>query len=268
MLDKDKDLVEIFLSPLRKCADYMPAFGQAGSKGLSLSAFQSLYGDDLFYGWLGLDDPIVYSAHKAAGGLTSVYRQLGVGSERLLRKIIRLQFNLSEQQMNWSYDYLKDNNSHGSHTLDARILSSDLMARDREILRRWLENVRQFLDPNGKLISPLSGVVFEVRQGYKSADSKRQNADLRFGMRAYQENLLPSLIILSSQVSETVAQRYRKDGMLVLTGTDNQDPNLSTFAFFQNIVGYDLASFFERNSSVIKSEVRIIIEKLLSPQDR
>lgn len=267
MLSEDKDLVEIFLTPLRKCSDYMPAFGQAASKGLSLSDFQNLYGEDLFYRWLGLDDPMVYSAHKAAGGLTSVYRQLGVGSERLLRKILRLQFNLSEQQMNWGYDYAKPNNSNGIHTLDARILSSDLIDRDSEILTKWLENVRQFLDPNGKLISPLTGVVFEVRQGYKSADSKRQNADLRFGMRAYQENLLPSLIILSSQVSEAVAQRYRKDGMLVLTGTSSRDPNLSTFAFFKEIVGYDLASFFDRNSSVIKSEVKIIIEKLLSPQD-
>jgi hypothetical protein len=260
----DNDLIEIFLIPLRKCSDYKPAFGQARSEGFSLSDFYNLYSSDPFYAWLGLDDPMVYSAHKAAGGLTSVYRQLGVGSERLFRAIVSTHFNLSEKQMCWGYEYAKPNNSSGIHTLDTRILSSDLKNEDYEKLNRWLEGARQFLDPNGKLISPLAGVVFEVRQGYKSADSKRQNADLRFGMHAYQENLLPALAILSSQVSEPVAQRYRKDGMLILTGTISQDPNISTFAFFKEVIGYDLAKFFERNSLTIQAEVKAIIRKLLS----
>ncbi|MEA5580209.1 hypothetical protein VB620_02515 [Nodularia harveyana UHCC-0300] len=263
----DNDLIEIFLIPLRKCSKYKPAFGQSKSEGLSLSDFHNLYGSDPFYAWLGLDDPMVYSAHKAAGGLTSVYRQLGVGSERLFRTIISTHFNLSEEQMCWGYEYAKPDNSNGIHTLDTRISSLDLRNEDYGKLNRWLEGTRQFLDPNGKLISPLTGVVFEVRQGYKSADSKRQNADLRFGMRAYQENLLPALAILSSQVSEPVAQRYRKDGMLVLTGIMSQDPNISTYAFFKEVIGYDLANFFQRNSQTIQAEVKEIISKLLSPQD-
>lgn len=263
----DNELIEIFLSPLRKCSNYKPAFGQARGRGLSLADFQSLYGGDPFYAWLGLDDSMVYSAHKAAGGLTSVYRQLGVGSERLFRAVVGSQLHLNLEQMKWEYEYAKPNNSNGIHTLDARISSSDLMELDRERLNEWMENARKFLNPSGTLISPLAGIVFEVRQGYKSADSKRQNADLRFGMRAYQENLLPALAIFSSQVSEPVAQRYRKDGMLILTGTTSPDPNISTFAFFREIVGYDLASFFERNSPSIQAEIKSIIQKLLSAQD-
>lgn len=263
----DEDLVEIFIKPLRKCSTYKPAFGQTRRNGLALSDFRTLYGNDLFYAWLGLDDPMVYSAHKAAGGLTSVYRQLGVGSERLLRAIISSQMSLNEEQMNWEYEYAKPNNSNGVHKLDARISSSDLEPEESKRLNLWLESARSFLDHKGTLISPLSGVVLEVRQGYKSADSKRQNADLRFGMRAYQENLLPVLAILSSQVSEPVAQRYRKDGMLILTGTSDKDPNLSTFAFFREVIGYDLAHFFERNSEDIQAEVKIIVKKLLFAQD-
>ncbi|MCX6277959.1 MAG: hypothetical protein NT004_07665 [Bacteroidetes bacterium] len=68
--------------------------------GVSLSGFLKLYGSDPFYSWIGLDSSLMYAAHKAAGGMTSV---------------------------------------------------------------------RQ---------TPKNGVVFEVRQGYKSKDSKRQNADI------------------------------------------------------------------------------------------
>jgi hypothetical protein len=262
---RDQELLEIFLAPLRKCSSYQPAFGQSKGKGLSLAAFSELYGSDPFYAWLGLNDPIVYSAHKAAGGITSVYRQLGLGSERLFRAIIGAKLHLTDAQMAWGYEYSKPDHTLGLHTLDTRISSSDLSLQDAEIFDRWLEGARQFLDAKGKLISPLTGAVFEVRQGYKSADSKRQNADLRFGMRAYQENLLPVLAILSAQVSEPVVQRYRNDGMLVLTGTVSPDPNQSTYAFFKEIVGYDLSRFFQSNSAMIQAEVKAIIDQLLSP---
>jgi hypothetical protein len=34
-----------------------------------------MYGADPFCSWVGLDSPLMYAAHKAAGGMTSVYRQ-------------------------------------------------------------------------------------------------------------------------------------------------------------------------------------------------
>lgn len=76
----DEYLRNIFLTPVRKCALYKPAFGQGKAGGLNLEDFQILYGADSFYSWLGLNAPSVYAAHKAAGGLTSVYRQIGIGT--------------------------------------------------------------------------------------------------------------------------------------------------------------------------------------------
>ena len=109
------------------------------------------------------------------------------------------------------------------------------------------------------------GVVMEIRQGYKSADSKRQNADLRYGMRAYQANLLPAVVVMSTQVSEPVVRRYRADGILVLIGSRNGSSAESTFTFFKEVVGYDLAAFFERNSDRLKAEVTAILRALLTP---
>lgn len=119
---------------------------------------------------------------------------------------------------------------------------------------------------HGDTRTKLTGAIFEIRQGYKSADSKRQNADLRFGSRSYQIGHLPVVMVLSSQVSETVINRYRDSGMLVLTGVHSENATLSTFAFFKSVIGYDLEGFFQRNTDKIKSVIHPLIEKLLSAE--
>jgi hypothetical protein len=266
MNENDQMLIELFLEPVRKCAVYKPAFGQGTSDGLTIADFQSLYGQDPFYAWIGLDDPLLYAAHKAAGGLTSVYRQVGIGSERLLRAIIMKSLGLASDQIDWRYSYPKPDKKQGVHTLDAKINFTDLSLESKQRFDAWLKSALRHVAPATSRRRKPTGAAFEIRQGYKSADSKRQNADLRFGIRAYQEGLLPVFAILSSQVSDPVVRRYRSDGMLVLTGVPDGDATISTFAFFKDVIGYDLANFFKRNSPILKLEVTSIIEGLLTPE--
>ncbi len=87
--DRDAAYLDIVLEPVRVCADYQPKFGQGIRAGLSLDEFQHLYQADTFYASFGLDNPLMYAAHKAAGGMTSIYRQIGIGSERLFRTVSR-----------------------------------------------------------------------------------------------------------------------------------------------------------------------------------
>lgn len=72
----DREYLEIILRKIAVCKTYKPRFGQ-GNADLTLAQFQELYRRDVFYSWFGLDTPHVYSAHRAAGGITSVYRQNG-----------------------------------------------------------------------------------------------------------------------------------------------------------------------------------------------
>ena len=262
----DQTLVEIFLTPIRVCSSYRPAFGHSKSDGVDLPTFQNLYGGDPFYTWIGLDNPLVYAAHKVAGGLTSVYRQVGVGAERLLRAIIRDALELSEEETTWSYRYRKPNGKTGVHNLDAKISFSDLSDMRRQVFTDWITAVGPYVDLTPAKLKRIQGIAFEIRQGYKSADSKRQNADLRFGMSAYQEGLLPAFMILSQQVNETVIDRYRKDKMAVLTGTLDGDSLSSTFAFFKQVVGFDLEAFFRRNSETLRTETLTIIRSLLEAE--
>lgn len=263
-MNKDEKYLGLFLAPLRVCAEYLPSFGTSAGEGLKLADFQALYGADEFYSWIGLDSPLVYAAHKASGGMTSIYRQIGIGSERLLREIVKDAFLLRQEDVEWKYEYQKTKKQKAFHYLDARISVENLRKRDVSRVNEWLSLAKK--RTHGDSRTNLKGAIFEIRQGYKSADSKRQNADLRFGARAYQVGHLPVVAVLSSQVSEAVIGRYRDSGMLVMTGVHSSDPTLSTFAFFKEVVGYDLEQFFVRSSPKIKAVIHALIEQLLSPE--
>jgi len=105
--DQDKRYVQVLLKPLAKCAAYTPAFGRSGPSVKSVEDFQRVYSIDPLYHWIGLDSPLMYAAHKAAGGMTSVYRQLGIGCERLFRAVIQDTLELSDDHVKWGYDIEK-----------------------------------------------------------------------------------------------------------------------------------------------------------------
>lgn len=267
---RDARYREVLLEPVRKCSDYRPAFGRGTRNGeeeieLNLAGFRQLYGADPLYSWLGLDSPLMYAAHKAAGGMTSVYRQLGIGCERLVRAVLSDALHLSREQLAWSYKGVNARGKDKVLTLDARIRADDL--RDpaaRERFQDWLGRATKFLDRPSH--TGAIGTIFEVRQGYKSADSKRQNADLDFGNQANLNGYLPAVMIMSTQMSEPVIKRYRAAKMLVLTGLPVSDDCTSTLAFFDHVVGYSLAGFFERNTQELRAEVAAVLKDLLSPE--
>jgi hypothetical protein len=208
----------------------------------------------------------MYAAHKAAGGITSIYRQLGIGCERLLRRVIQDCLRLSDAQVAWSYQYDKGNGQMAVHKLDACIIADHIADGDakRRILA-WTRQTAGKLGISDAVARGLVGAVFEIRQGYKSADSKRQNADLRFGMRAYNDaNLLPVIAIVSTQASDVVCQRYSDARLVVLRGHLQGD--LSTFAFYRDVIGYDLAAFFARNTNEVRRQFQGIIRQLLDPR--
>lgn len=266
MSTRDDKYVSVLVEPIRRCRTYRPAFGQGrADEGLTVAQFKALYGGDPLYSWVGLDSDAVYAAHRAAGGITSVYRQLGIGCERLFRTIIQDQLGLTSAQSNWSYKVVGSGGKTQTLTLDARIESKHVRnPAARRQVKDWLDRTWDHLGGEEDA-KPQRGAVFEVRQGYKSADSKRQNADLRNAVQAYTQGYLPVIAIFSQQVSATVAKRYRANKMPVLIGELNGDDLTSTFQFVSGVLGYDIVAFFERNADRIRSDVVSILETLLSP---
>lgn len=255
---------ELLLAPLRKCAVYLPKMGGTGE--VDLPGFRALYGGDPLYQWVGLDSDLMFAAHKAAGGMTSVYRQLGIGCERLFRQTLRDELRLTAEQVKWAYEVVVEEGGKTrvkTLTLDGRVEIDEVAdGLDRQRVGGWIDAQRSRLSIGAQL----KGAVFEVRQGYKSADSKRQNADLASAAQALGDGYLPTLVVMSTQMNHVVRTRYEAGNWAVLTGAvTSSDPLQSTFAFVQEVVGYDLVGFFERNTQVLRAEVEGILGSLLEP---
>lgn len=255
---------EILISPVRECATYSPKFGHGRGKGLSLNDFQALYGADSFYKWLGLDNPLMYSAHKAAGGITSIYRQIGIGSERLVREILMDNLGLDEKGVKWSYQVPAPNGKVRTLSLDARIIFNDVTNKAaKSRLINWKDQLCEQLNLAFPVRQAMTGVVFEVRQGYKSKDSKRQNADIANASNAYVNGYIPCLMVMSSQIDDDIVTRYSQSKWLILEGHLNSTEYISTFDFFKNIIGFDFADFLSSNQCFFKSETQKILEELM-----
>jgi hypothetical protein len=269
-VDKDEEYRRIILEPIYVCATYRPKMGQGKGGGYELDAFQSLYRADPFYSWLGLDNPLMYAAHKAAGGMTSIYRQIGIGGERLFRQILIDQLELAPEDANWSYEVTTGGGKTRTLYLDGRIPVTSVRNVERQkIIKDWIERAAADVGVTKPVIDTLTGVIFEVRQGYKSKDSKRQNADIANATTAYVNTYLPCVAVLSNQIDGDIQTRYRMEKWAMMTGTVGADDDLrSVYDFMRKIVGYDLASFFERNSDVLRNELDTVLRSLLEVERR
>jgi hypothetical protein len=93
--------VEDFLRPMRKCLDYKPAFGTSSQ--VSSLQFIDKFSQDFFYASVGLAIPEMYVAHKAAGGITSFYRQLGIACEQLTQSVFVNELGIVRADVRWTY---------------------------------------------------------------------------------------------------------------------------------------------------------------------
>ena len=177
----------------------------------------------------------MYSAHRTAGGMTSVYRQIGIGCEKLFRNIIRDSLGLTENDVTWSYQILSPSGRKRTLHLDGRVPLNKIADRKKRMcFYDWMKHSAKTLDVDKQVFESLSGTVFEVRQGYKSKDSKRQNADIANAATAYTNSYLPCAVVLSGQIDSTIEHRYRTEKWSIITGRPGtEDPTISTYGFMK-----------------------------------
>ncbi len=269
MRQNDGRYLDLVLDPIRVCAKYKPKFGQgAKGDGLTLAQFQTLYQGDPFYNWFGLDNPLMYAAHKAAGGMTSVYRQIGIGCEKLFRTILKDSLGLTTTDVTWSYEMPLSSGKIRKLYLDGRVPLNKIADKTKsDRFQAWMRESADSIGVDRKIFKTLMGTVFEVRQGYKSKDSKRQNADIANAATAYTKAYFPCAVILSAQIDSDILLRYRAEKWAVVTGIEGvKNPLVSTYDFMRDVVGYDLAAFFTRNSKTFRTEINNVLKALLRPE--
>ena len=264
---EDDKYVDIFITPLYECLSYNPKFGHStNAVGYNLDMFLQLYGEDPFYSWIGLDSPYMYTAHKAAGCMTSIYRQIGIGCERLFRQIIFETTGYEDfSSTQWSYPAKTQAGKEKVLTLDGRLEIKDIRnEKVKNRITKWINDTCKQINIENK---GFDGVVFEVRQGYKSKDSKRQNGDIDNAASAYAHNYIPVFAVFSSQIDNDIVLRYKNSCCCVLVGNMDKSPHVSLFSFCKDILGYDLAEFFKNNSPFIRKKVEEILKQLFSTNE-
>jgi hypothetical protein len=157
---EDESYSLILINAIHTCKQYKPRFGSQ-NKGITLEEFKVLYGSDPFYSWMGLDSPLLYSAHKAAGCMTSIYRQIGIGCQQLFQRILIDYIRLTKEEANWSYKVKKTGGQYQTLYLDARIpLSSVKDTEKRKIIQGWLLEAGHTVNVQQNILSALGGIVF------------------------------------------------------------------------------------------------------------
>jgi hypothetical protein len=260
----DEDYLSIIREAIAVCHKYKPKFGTRGKEGITPEQFRALYRADPFYSWFGLDSPLVYAAHKAAGGITSVYRQIGTGVERLYRQILQDCLGQTAEESNWSYFVPTTSGKKRKLSLDGRIaLGTIRVPQRKDTVFNWLDQAKETVALSEESRPGILGCVFECRQAYKSKDAKRQNADVANAANAYAHDYLPCVMLFSLQIDSDVAERYVRAQWLLLKGSLKGTALSSTYAFCRDVLGYDLAGFFERNKLAIKEDVERVFQGLL-----
>ena len=75
------------------------------------------------------------------------------------------------------------------------------------------------------------------------------------------------VVLLSTQIDPDVASRYEAAKWVLLRGRTGVASSLvSTYSFARDVLGYDLAAFFERNQETLRTELASILEILLTTE--
>jgi hypothetical protein len=80
---------------------------------------------------------------------------------------------------------------------------------------------------------------------------------------AYANGYIPCLMVMSAQIDDDIAARYRQAKWLLLQGYINTSVYTSTYDFYKNIIGFDLASFMMENQTFFQTEINKIIDQLM-----
>ena len=123
--------------------------------------------------------------------------------------------------------------------------------------------VAEYFDLAHPIREAVTGVVFEVRQGYKSKDSKRQNVDIANASNAYANGYIPCLMVMSSQIDDDIFTRYNAAKWAMLQGVIGATEINSTFLFFRNVIGFDFVEFMSLNRQYFKENIANVLDRLM-----
>jgi hypothetical protein len=81
---------------------------------------------------------------------------------------------------------------------------------------------------------------------------------------AWAQGYMPVFAIFSGQIDGDLVLRYKNNRSGIIIGQTVGSSRESLFTFTKEVLDYDMADFFKRNSKKIKTEMNSTLEALLS----
>ena len=70
-------------------------------------------------------------------------------------------------------------------------------------------------------------------------------------------------MVMSAQIDDDIVTRYRQAKWLILQGYLGTSSLYSTYDFYKDVVGFDLASFMTDNQEQFQQEIHSILDRLM-----
>ena len=70
-------------------------------------------------------------------------------------------------------------------------------------------------------------------------------------------------MVMSAQIDDDIATRYCQAKWLLLQGLINTSPYSSTYDFYKDVIGFDLAGFMTDNQGYFQAEIHRVLDRLM-----
>jgi hypothetical protein len=145
----------------------------------------------------------MYAAHKAAGGMTSVYRQIGIGAQWVFFQMLQDQLGLTAVQAGWKYTIASGKGKQRTLSLDGRIDVEDIRdSASKKRIKKWICDAEEAIGLPDERVRTLKA---SSSKPAKDTRAKTQNVRMPTSqMRRRPTPICTFLFYCSSRIKSTV----------------------------------------------------------------
>ncbi len=201
---------------------------------------------DALYGLLFKNISVFYAQSVLGGRITtSLHRNFGDIIEVSVREIFKHAYSLDDGLARSSFS-IQSIEKRSTRTTDVSIPFEALTNAQEKSLRAYHvklcgKHTPALLAQHGAC----RGLGYEVRQCYKSNDSKRRTADIDMSDLLFQNKIIPMMLIFCSSSSPSIIRDYRRlSKWMIVEGDD-------AFDYVREISGFDFRGYLDTKISQV-----------------
>lgn len=212
---------------------------------------------DPLFSIFGLYGERYLTARFGGGLITSIHRKVGDLVEDSVQQVVISRLGLDPARATYAAE-VESGDETVVRTADCFIDFEEI--HDSTARERVIERAREMRDALGetKFVEEPTGIGFEIRGCYQSADSKRAQADDAMARHLAGRSIVPLMLVFCGLSNESIMRRYRRHWHL----REGED----AFATVEALTTFPLREFWQDNQEWIQAQIGEAFERL-SPEE-